>query len=123
MLPNQSHAPTRTDLIELRKDAARVDQQIDRHKLFECRTPRLHKIVDLCSLIREVAERLCREIEDELAGVPEVIPMVPCYGDPLDTGLLYGSPEPWDEHPVAVGSCDLAIHASNWAPCDERRGA
>lgn len=28
-----------------------------------------------------------------------------------------------DEHPVAVGGCDLAIHAGNWTPGDERRGA
>lgn len=26
-------------------------------------------------------------------------------------------------HPVGVGSCDMAIHASNWTPGDERRGA
>lgn len=26
-------------------------------------------------------------------------------------------------HPVGVGSCDLAIHASNWTPGDDRRPA
>lgn len=66
MLPNQSHAPTSTNLEKLDTAASRVQTNLRGHTLVHCYSHRLRKIAGHLDMLKEVAEELRREIADEL---------------------------------------------------------
>lgn len=122
MLPNTSHAPTTPSLEKLDTAVTRVQANLRDHILVDCHSHRLRKIAGHLDLLKEVAEELRREIAEHIAGAPEIIPMVPCYGDLLDCGLLHDSPEPWfdeseAEHPAncsCPGCIDKALREGQY---------
>lgn len=84
------------------------------------------KLAKLTADAREVLA-CCRECQDTAAEWAQFEAERPSPEERVRLAeiadLAYQFAPREDEHPVAVGGCDVAIHSGNWTSCDGRRGA